>query len=86
MRIPGLKTAKAFSRWVQARILGGALILGYHRVADVTWDEYENCVTPEHFAEHMDVLVKYLNPISLSKLVQHLKDGSKPCMTEKLRK
>ena len=56
MRIPGLKTAKAVSRWVQARILGGALILGYHRVASVNRDTYEVCVTPEHFTEHMQAL------------------------------
>ena len=78
MRIPGVKTAKFISRWARSRILGGALILGYHRVANVTQDEYDNCVTPEHFDEHMDVLSKYLNPISLSKLVGQLKDGSLP--------
>lgn len=78
MRIPGVKTAKTFSRWVQARILGGALILGYHRVADVTHDEYEVCVTPKHFAEQMEALSKYVHPLSLDKLVQYLKEGSVP--------
>ncbi len=78
MRIPGVKTGRAFSRWVQARLLGGALILGYHRVASVTTDAYEVCVTPEHFAEHMAIVSKYAHPISLSKLVQHLKEGSLP--------
>jgi peptidoglycan/xylan/chitin deacetylase (PgdA/CDA1 family) len=78
MRIPGVKTAKTFSRWLQARILGGALILGYHRVADVTHDEYEVCVTPNHFAEQMEALSKYIHPLSLNKLVQYLKEGSVP--------
>ncbi len=78
MRIPGVKTGRAFSRWVQARLLGGALILGYHRVASVTTDAYEVCVTPEHFAEHMAIVSKYAHPINLSKLVQHLKEGSLP--------
>lgn len=76
MRIPGVKTAKTFSRWLQARILGGALILGYHRVANVTHDGYGNCVTPEHFNEQMEILHRYAHPISLSKLVEHLKNGS----------
>jgi peptidoglycan/xylan/chitin deacetylase (PgdA/CDA1 family) len=78
MRIPGVKTARAFSRWVQARVRGGALILGYHRVANVLRDEYEVCVTPEHFAEHMEVVSKYACPIPLSKMAHHLKDGSLP--------
>jgi len=76
MRIPGIKTAKTFSRWVQARILGGALILGYHRVANSTRDEYGVCVSPENFAEHMSVVFKYARPIHLSKLVEDLKAGS----------
>jgi peptidoglycan/xylan/chitin deacetylase (PgdA/CDA1 family) len=78
MRIPGIKTAKTLSRWVQARLLGGALILGYHRVANVTRDEYEVCVTPKHFAEQMETLSKYAHPVSLTKLVQYLKEGSLP--------
>jgi peptidoglycan/xylan/chitin deacetylase (PgdA/CDA1 family) len=78
VRIPGVKSAKTFSRWVRARILGGALILGYHRVANVTSDEYEVCITPKHFAEHMEMLNKYTHPIGLAELVQCLKAGSLP--------
>jgi peptidoglycan/xylan/chitin deacetylase (PgdA/CDA1 family) len=78
MRIPGLKVAKTFSRWIKARVFGGALILGYHRIADVEHDEYEVCVTPKHFAEQMEVISKHANPISLGKLVQHLKEDSLP--------
>lgn len=78
MRIPGVKTAMHFSRWVQARLLGGALILGYHRVAEVTRDEYEVCVTPKHFAEQMEALSKFAQPIRLGELVQCLKAGSVP--------
>ena len=78
MRIPGIKTAKTFSRWLQARVFGGALILGYHRVANVTGDEYEVCVTPKHFAEQMEVLSKYAHTMSLTTLVQYLKEDSLP--------
>lgn len=78
MRIPGIKSVKAFSRWVQARMFGGALILGYHRVADVTEDHYEVCVTPGHFAEQMAVVSKYAHPISLTELVGHLMADSLP--------
>ncbi|MDQ3005896.1 MAG: polysaccharide deacetylase family protein [Chloroflexota bacterium] len=78
MRIPGIKTAKIFSRWLQARVLGGALILGYHRVAKVTRDAYEVCVTPDHFSEHMEIVNKYARPISVAKLAHCLKAGSPP--------
>ena len=76
MRIPGIKTAKVFSRWLQARFLGGALILGYHRIERLTHDEYEVCVTPQHFAEQMEVLSRHAHPVSLRELVQGLKEGS----------
>ena len=78
MRIPGAKTARMFSRWLLARALGGALIIGYHRVARPALDLYGVCVSPEHFAEHLAALRKWANPIRLSRLVQHLKDGSLP--------
>ena len=78
MRIPGVKTAKMLSRWVQARVLGGALILGYHRISATQEDTYEVCVSPENFEEHLAVLRKYTHTIGLSKLVQHLKEGSVP--------
>jgi peptidoglycan/xylan/chitin deacetylase (PgdA/CDA1 family) len=76
MRLPGVKTVKKFSRWVQARALGGALILGYHRISATQDDVYEVCVSPENFAGHMEALIKYAHPIRLSKLVQCLKQDS----------
>ena len=63
---------------MRARVAGGALILGYHRVGSGAHDEYEVCVTPEHFEAQMDVLRRYARPIHLSRLVQCLKDGSVP--------
>jgi peptidoglycan/xylan/chitin deacetylase (PgdA/CDA1 family) len=78
MRLPGVKTAEIFSRWVQARLLGGALILGYHRINATQDDVYDVCVSPEHFAGQMDALKKYACPIGLSKLVKSLKKDSLP--------
>ena len=76
MKLPGVKSLKKFSRWVQARVLGGALILGYHRISAPQDDVYEVCVSPEKFAGHMEALRKYTQPISLSKLVQGLRRNS----------
>jgi len=78
MRLPGAKTAKKFSRWLRARVLGGALILGYHRISAVEDDFYQVCVSPENFARHMEALREYAHPISLSKLVQSLKQNVLP--------
>ncbi len=78
MKLPGAKTAKKFSRWLRARVLGGALILGYHHVANVTRDEYEVCVTPRYFAEYVEMRNKYAHLISLAKMVQCLKADSLP--------
>lgn len=75
MRLPGAKTAKTFSRVLRARILGGALILGYHRVSTVENDVYQVCVSPENFSGQMQALRAYAYPISLSKLVQSLKQN-----------
>jgi peptidoglycan/xylan/chitin deacetylase (PgdA/CDA1 family) len=78
MSLPGAKTAKKFSRWLRARVLGGALILGYHRISAVEDDFYQVCVSPENFAKHMEALREYAHPISLSKLVQSLKQNVLP--------
>src|SRR5688572_19936628 len=78
MKIPGVKTTKKISRWLQARIIGGALIVGYHRISSSPGVLDEVCVSPENFAEHLHELRKHMHPLHLSKLVQHLKDGSLP--------
>ena len=78
MRIPGVKTAKKISRWLQARIFGGAVILGYHRIGSSPGVLDEVCVSPENFAHHLEELRNRTHPIRLSKLVQHLRDGSLP--------
>ena len=78
MKIPGIKTARQASRWLRGRLFGGALILGYHRIERVTYDPYGICVTPTHFAEHLEILSQYANPISLPELVQRLEQGTLP--------
>lgn len=77
-RIPGIKTGKNFFRWLRAQVYGGALILGYHRIGSSSGVFDEVCVSPENFAKHLHELRKNTHPIQLSKLVQHLNDGSLP--------
>jgi peptidoglycan/xylan/chitin deacetylase (PgdA/CDA1 family) len=75
MRIPGLKAFKSSRRRLRARFSDHALILGYHRIAKVVDDPYRMCVSPEHFAEHLEVLKLRKRPVSLSRLTKELQDG-----------
>ena len=50
----------------------------YHRVHEMDVDPWLLCVSPQHFAEHMEVLRKTSNPISLKQLVQAHKKGHIP--------
>jgi peptidoglycan/xylan/chitin deacetylase (PgdA/CDA1 family) len=77
-RIPGIKTGKIFLRWLIARVSGGALILGYHRISSSQGVLDEACASPENFAEHLQELRKHTHPIRLSELVRHLRDGTLP--------
>lgn len=58
--------------------MGGALILGYHRVADPPWDPLSLAVRPKHFAGQLEWIRKYAHPISLRELVDRVKDGKVP--------
>lgn len=55
-------------RWLRNRLRPGALILMYHRVAEVDSDPWSLCVHPNHFVQHLDVLQQYCEPIRLSQL------------------
>ncbi|MBD2526710.1 polysaccharide deacetylase family protein [Nostoc sp. FACHB-133] len=56
------------------KIFPGALILMYHRVAEAHSDPWSLCVTPKHFAEHLEVLRQYGYPLHLQQLTKRLSD------------
>jgi peptidoglycan/xylan/chitin deacetylase (PgdA/CDA1 family) len=78
MRIPGLKKTKLLVPWLKSRFTDGALILGYHRVAEIAWDPYSMCVTPQHFAEQLEVLHEIAFPMRLTELVEALGNNNLP--------
>lgn len=57
------------------------LILMYHRIAEDPDDPWGNCVTPDHFREHLEVVRAVARPMPLATLIRSamngtLKDGS----------
>jgi peptidoglycan/xylan/chitin deacetylase (PgdA/CDA1 family) len=65
-------------RQLKYRFARGALILVYHRICEAALDPWSLSVTPEHFAEHLEVLRRSFHPISLQTLAQSLRDGKTP--------
>lgn len=61
-------------RQLNNQIFPGALILMYHRVAEVDSDPWSLCVTPKHFAEHLEVLRQYGYPLHLQQLIKKIGD------------
>lgn len=60
---------------IKNRLLSKAVILMYHRVVDLESDPWSLCVTPAHFAEHLEVIARLGRPASLSELVRGLHAG-----------
>ncbi len=55
-----------------------ALVLLYHRIAEVDVDPWELAVRPDHFREHLDVLKKRARPLSLPELILAMERGRVP--------
>src|SRR5687767_13236475 len=78
MRLPGVRTAIRTAGWMRSRVIGGALILGYHRVDDLEPDPYSLRVRVAHFAEQLTVLRRECSPMRLHQLLEGLDHGRLP--------
>jgi peptidoglycan/xylan/chitin deacetylase (PgdA/CDA1 family) len=75
---PALRRLRRAARRLRSRIGRKALILVYHRIAEVSPDPWRLAVTPRHFAEHLEVLGRYARPLRLEQLVETLRQGTCP--------
>lgn len=81
MRVPGLKSLRRTASWLYSRVADFVLILGYHRVAQTTCDPLELCVSPDNFAEQLDVLRRRTDVIDLNSLERGFRSGKLPRRT-----
>jgi peptidoglycan/xylan/chitin deacetylase (PgdA/CDA1 family) len=65
-------------RRADTRERGEAVVLMYHRVADVEHDPWRLAVTPGNFEQHLAVIRERCRPTSLAKLAAGLEAGSLP--------
>ena len=65
------------ARWLTELVDRRAIILVYHRIANLPTDPWSLAVTPSHFAEHLAVLREH-RPIYLSQLASALRNGDLP--------
>lgn len=68
-------------RWAKRALLttqARAIILVYHRIANMSSDPQLLCVTPGHFAQHLKHLKEHYHPINLRALGQALVQGRIP--------
>jgi peptidoglycan/xylan/chitin deacetylase (PgdA/CDA1 family) len=68
MRVPGRKFARRILRPVSKALFPGAIIIGYHRVADSEWDPLGLAVSPGNFESQLDILMKLRDLVTVGEL------------------
>jgi peptidoglycan/xylan/chitin deacetylase (PgdA/CDA1 family) len=68
MRVPGRRFLRRALRPLARALFPGAVVLGYHRVAEVGWDPLGLAVSPSNFAAQLEVLRRRRELISLADL------------------
>lgn len=75
MRIPGRKFLRRALRPLRKRLWPGAVVLGYHRIADIEWDPLGQAVNGRNFAGQLARLAQFREVVSLGELARRQKAG-----------
>ena len=75
MTLRGVRKVYRLSRRWWYRNQPRAIILVYHRVTEIELNPHLLCVSPQHIAEHLQVLCQMYHPLSLQELNQKLIQG-----------
>jgi peptidoglycan/xylan/chitin deacetylase (PgdA/CDA1 family) len=78
MKIPGLNRLQRIKQKLHKHWRSQGLILMYHRVAEADQDPWGLCVTPQYFAEQLEVLKTEAHPMSLRQMTQAYQSGRLP--------
>ncbi len=79
MRIPGIRRLRKTATALTSRFSSRVLIVLYHRIRPGPCDDpYVLGVTPEHFAEHLEIYKKYGRPMGLQDLARSLRENRLP--------
>jgi peptidoglycan/xylan/chitin deacetylase (PgdA/CDA1 family) len=78
MRIHGWKTLIQTTRRARSRFVAGAVILGYHRIAEVAPGTCSNTVSLHNFAEQLEIIRNRTQPLPIREIVHALNSGKLP--------
>jgi peptidoglycan/xylan/chitin deacetylase (PgdA/CDA1 family) len=73
-----LRRVNRIARQAWRRIFPGALILFYHRVADIASDPFEQAVSVRNFEEQLQFLHRHAAPCSLTDMIEYSRKGRIP--------
>lgn len=74
--MPIRQQVRITSQWLKNKLSSCGIILIYHRVTKLKSDPQLLCVTPENFAEQLEILNKNFHPISLRDLAKAIVEGN----------
>ena len=72
MRVRGAYRLRRMAQSLTNRLARQVVVLLYHRIAETVSDPWSLCVTPRHFAEHLEVLAKHGYVMRLERVARAL--------------